>query len=246
MSLNAFIWTSNLPLDIVGPTAFRILLKYADRVDKHGRAAWYTTTDLAEELGCSPRTVQRAIRELVQSGLIQEGDQRFVSHLRGDRRPTVYDINLGAQIAPRLTIEDVDDTTPDDTPHGVTNMSRGDNLGPHGVTTGVAHRTVIEHIKSNNLSTEGRDDVAPSRIPAVPPAPRYPTFQPDPVRVQPEPRTPEEDTAVEMLSSVECPSGFGEGKHSRHWFPGTLTGCARCGAEALDLISELHTEGAPA
>lgn len=92
MSLEAYIWAGSLRLDEVDGTEFRVLLKYADRVDKYGRAAWFTAGDLADELGCSVRTVRRAIGGLVESGLMSRGDQRFVQHIPPNYRPVVYDL----------------------------------------------------------------------------------------------------------------------------------------------------------
>lgn len=92
MSLEAYVWAANLPLDACSGTAFRVLLKYADRADKLGYTCWRSVPDMAVELGCSKRTIQRAIAELVAAGLIRPGDQRHVEHLRADRRPVVYDV----------------------------------------------------------------------------------------------------------------------------------------------------------
>lgn len=151
MSLNAFIWASGLPMDLVGHSAYRVLLKYADRADPKGKTAWATSSTLAEELGCSTRTIQRAVRELVVAGLLVEGDQRHVAHLRGDRKPVVYDLNLTNETPPQLSL---DDTTSSVVPHDTTNMSRGDRSGLHDTTSGVAYRTVLEQSNSNNVTTE--------------------------------------------------------------------------------------------
>lgn len=97
MSLEAYIWAGSLPVGVCSGTAFRVLLKYADRVDSHGRAGWFTAATLADELECSERTVRRAIRELLDVGLMSEGDQRFVAHIRGNHRPIVYDLETPAK-----------------------------------------------------------------------------------------------------------------------------------------------------
>lgn len=97
MSLEAYIWAGNLRLDECDGTPFRVLLKYADRVDRYGRTAWYSASDLAEELGCSVSTIRRATRELVQTGLISRGDQRFVHHIPANYRPIVYDLETPAK-----------------------------------------------------------------------------------------------------------------------------------------------------
>lgn len=97
MSLEAYIWAGNLRLDECDGTAFRVLLKYADRVDQYGRTAWYTASDLASDLGCSVSTIRRAVRELVESGLMSRGDQRYVQHIPANYRPIVYDLETPAK-----------------------------------------------------------------------------------------------------------------------------------------------------
>lgn len=137
MSLNAYVWAGQLPLDVTSATAFRVLLKMADVADAEGRGVWLTTSRMAEELGCSVRTVQRAVRELQIARLIHEGDKRAVAHIRSDRRPTVYDLNMRAETAPQIDLD------------GVTKMSRGDKSVQNGVTTVVAHRTVTKPLNSS-------------------------------------------------------------------------------------------------
>lgn len=134
MSLEAYIWAANLPLSRCNGTPFRVLLQLADRADKLGYGAYPHVSTIADVLECSERTVQRAFRELRTSGLIREGDQRFVAHLRSDRRPVVYDVLTTAL----QVIESRGDNC--DTPID----SRGDTYGPRGVTTAVAQGTVHE------------------------------------------------------------------------------------------------------
>lgn len=128
MSLNAYIWAADLPLSACSGTAHRVLLKLADRADELGYGAFPKLETIAETLGCSKRTVQRAIRELLDAGLIREGDQSFVDHLDARYRPTVYDVLTWAlQYAESRGDNCV---TP--------KRSRGDKKGQLGVTTGVA------------------------------------------------------------------------------------------------------------
>lgn len=231
MSLNAYVWASSLPLDLVGPTAFRVLLKYADRADQHGRTAWYTAQGLADELGCSLRTAQRAIRELLDSGLLLEGDQRYVKHLRGGYRPTVYDLNMRHSIEPRLPLGD--------TSHSVaTELSRYDNDRSGDTSTAVAHRTVIEPL-NKSLSNQGlgsydKSDVARPAWKPPAPAPKLPRFTPDP------PRPQHVDDAQQAINAraeeLPCPDGFGTGKNSRHWCPPTGDGCVRCGLDSQAIL----------
>ncbi|MFZ4843005.1 helix-turn-helix domain-containing protein [Mycetocola saprophilus] len=165
MSLEAFIWASSLPATSVGAMAYRVLIKLANRAHPDGAHAWCSVPTLANELECSTRTIQRAIRELLDGGFLREGDQREVRHVRVDRRPTVYDLVLEAPAsaqthsdrepgtggAPRSGVTDL---SRGDTPvplHGVTKLSRGDTQRLNGVTTGVA-RTVLKQL--NNSITQ--------------------------------------------------------------------------------------------
>jgi DNA-binding MarR family transcriptional regulator len=133
MSHEAVLWTCQLPMSACTGTAFRVLVNLAERADALGYGAWPAVTTLANTLECSTRTVQRALRELVEAGLIRVGDQSAVEHLRHDRRPTVYDVLTPAlryiESGPRGDIR----VTPPE--------SRGDIYGPHGVTTVVARTT---------------------------------------------------------------------------------------------------------
>lgn len=227
MSLAAYIWASNLPLDVVGATPYRVLLKYADRADEHGRTAWWTAKDLAATLGCTDRTAQRAVRELRDAGLLIEGDQRHVQHLRGDRRPTVFDLAMRTAAPARIDLGDGFDGA---TTGVVPSRPRYDRSGPHGTTTAVAHRTVIEPIDtSTNVSTERYDrSVVPSQRPyyGVQPAPSIPRYVPEPPKPRPAPRTTAEAEAVSDLESLPCPAARG----FHHWVPLGSTECVRgCG-----------------
>lgn len=133
MSLSAYMWAADLPLSICNGTTFRVLLKLADRADELGYGAYPAVHSIADTLGCSERTVQRALRDLRLAGLIREGDQRYVEHLDARYRPTVYDVLTTALKA----VENRGDK--DVTP----NPSRGDKHEHPGVTTGVAHRTAL-------------------------------------------------------------------------------------------------------
>lgn len=141
MSLEAYTWAAGLPLNVCSGTAYRVLLMLADRVDPLGYTAWPSVLGMSETLQCSPRTVQRGIRELVEAGLIRKGDQRFVEHIRPDRRPTVYDL-----LTPALQyIESRGDRSV--TPY----EPRGDRSGLNGVTTVVA-RTVLKPSYQDSIS----------------------------------------------------------------------------------------------
>lgn len=97
MSLAAYMWVADLPLNACSSTAFRVLLKYADRVDELGYHGWHTEDFLADTLECSTRTIRRARLELVEHGLLRvSSKQDAVEHFRSDRRPKVYDVLTAA------------------------------------------------------------------------------------------------------------------------------------------------------
>lgn len=94
MSLAAYMWAADLPLNACTPTAFRVLLKYADRADELGYNAWHTEEYLADVLGCSTRTIRRVRLELVELGLMRRATDR-VADIKGrhaGHRPQVYDV----------------------------------------------------------------------------------------------------------------------------------------------------------
>lgn len=141
MSLEAYIWAANLPLSKCNGTPFRVLLQLADRADKFGYGAYPSVSTIATTLECSDRTVQRALITLLDLGLIRESkEQRYVEHIDPRYRPTVYDVRTAAMCI-RETFEA--DASRGDSP--VTpDASRGDRFGHPGVTTVVAHRTVLK------------------------------------------------------------------------------------------------------
>jgi hypothetical protein len=126
-----------LPYDACGQLAFRVLTKLANVAAQDGTRAYRSKHDMARELGVNVRSVQRALAELTEGHLIRKGDQRHVSHIRADRRPTVYDINMGAAATVQIVL-----------PDGETEFSTGDDDNLYGETHGgvidVAHRELRE------------------------------------------------------------------------------------------------------
>jgi hypothetical protein len=144
VSWQATAWADSLPYDTLQSyLAYRVLIKLCNNADEHGRTTWRSKKELSVELGVSERSVQRAMRELEQALLILPGDQEYVRHIRADRRPKVYDMNLQYReqtFTPELPIE-----APSDGETGLsTGDLRGDNWGLNGETTAVAHRTILE------------------------------------------------------------------------------------------------------
>lgn len=143
MSIEAMSWAMRAertgPLD---PTARLVLLHLADRADHEGRAAYPSKQTLARHLGMSERTVQRHLANLRASGHITEGDQRHVSHMPADRRPTVYDLAMHRIDDPARPVDNMAEPV-DDTPASVDNRGdvrvspveeRGDTQRRHGET----------------------------------------------------------------------------------------------------------------
>jgi len=170
VSWQATAWADSLDYDTLKSyLAYRVLIKLCNNADALGRTAWRSTSELAQELGVSQRSIHRALRELEQARLILPGDQDFVKHIRADRRPRVYDMNLGYREETATAEFDLDD--------GVTEIStgetRGDNYGLHGVTTVVAHRTIHELPTTKTSQSNHRAAVTPLVPPGYEPVPGY-------------------------------------------------------------------------
>lgn len=147
MSWQAMDAIDQLPYDACGPLAFRVLTKLANVAAQDGSRAWRLVYEMADELGVSVRSIQRATQELEGANLIRKGDQRAVSHWQGNRRPVVWDIVMHPKSAQSpFPLDDEDDEirgdtvihSPDPTPLGVTPGVTA------GATTAVAHRELRE------------------------------------------------------------------------------------------------------
>lgn len=139
MSHEAVLWSCQLPMTACGAAAYRVLVILAERADKYGYGAWFGQEKLAETLECSTRTIRRALRELLDAGLIRKGDQSL-AHGRADRRPTVYDVMTPAL---RMIESRVDSPVQP-------LESRVDSFRSHGWTSGV-HRTTHEPTYQDSL-----------------------------------------------------------------------------------------------
>lgn len=90
VSWYASAWAEKAP---VGTVYERAILTYlAHRARKDGTNCYPSTQTLANFALCDKRTAQRHLDAMIERGLVAEGDQEVVQHLRADRRPTVYDI----------------------------------------------------------------------------------------------------------------------------------------------------------
>lgn len=119
MSYQATGAVDALPYDVCGPMAFRVLVKLANVADTDGTRAFRHVGAMAKELGVSKRSVQRALQELLDKGLLTLGDKRFTAHLPADKRPVVYDVCMTWVTtwgAPELAGWDPDLADDDETP----------------------------------------------------------------------------------------------------------------------------------
>lgn len=144
MSLRAMLWALyDAPTDDLPAGAFRVLLALADHADDRGWNAFPHASTLAQRFGITTRSARRHLAALRAAGLIYEGDQRMVEHVRGDRRPVVYNLDLGLRGDSPVTSHDVTPTVTSQ-PHGVTERTpRGDSPGSNGVTAAVPQGTVL-------------------------------------------------------------------------------------------------------
>lgn len=168
------------------PGAQVVLIGLANHAHSDGTAAFPRISVLAEYCQCSERTVHRKLNDLLEAGVIMRGDQRYVAHLRSDRRPVVYDLNLGLTRGDRVSPPESRET------YGVTaQVARGDSPGTHGVTT-VSDRTVLE----------------PSLEPSLEPIPPSVVTSPARRRAR-EPETTDSETPSRpVVATSQEPEGF--------------------------------------
>ncbi|AYN56861.1 helix-turn-helix DNA binding domain protein [Arthrobacter phage Andrew] len=138
MSLQAMVWALKTA-PVPDPIAHLVLIGLADHANDDGTAARPSVGVLAEYARCSPRSVQNKLRDLEACGLIWKGDQRSVEHLRADRRPVVYDLNIRGVNVVHAAPNGVHETA--------VRGERGNETGCTAVPNGVnvyADRTVLE------------------------------------------------------------------------------------------------------
>ena len=92
------VWAlKEAPIPDGEPIAHLVLIGLADHAHDDGTEARPSVATLARYARCSPRTVQNKLRVLIDAGLIRKGDQQTVAHLPSNRRPVVYDLNVGVK-----------------------------------------------------------------------------------------------------------------------------------------------------
>lgn len=122
-----------------------VLVALADRYNDDTRVCWPSIKTISNEIGVSERTVIKAIKELESFGLIKRGAPHWVSHIRADRRPTVWTLNLN-MVKPAETVEPdnhvtealargEDGFTSSDSRGEDVFIQRGEDVFRHGVKT---------------------------------------------------------------------------------------------------------------
>lgn len=112
-----------------------VLVALADRFNDDTGVCWPSIGSIADDVGVSVRTVQKAINTLEEAGLIRRGDPYWVQHLPAGKRPTVWVLNLG-MVKPRKPPKSDTNFTGGVNTHSPVNTPTGVNTpSPHGVNT---------------------------------------------------------------------------------------------------------------
>lgn len=97
MSIEAVAWALN-EAPVQDASALLVLIGLANHAARDGSNSYPSRDTLAGYARCSVRTVSVKLKALEEAGVIKRGDQAHVAHLRGDRRPVVYDLQYDVQI----------------------------------------------------------------------------------------------------------------------------------------------------
>lgn len=160
MSVQAITWVledaPDLPSHLVGT-----LLALANHADRSGRNAFIGQKLLGWYARKDRRNARKDIDSLLKLGLIREGDQRVVAHLRPDKRPVVYDLAMERTRGPRPTDEGTH-ASPRSSESGGTHTS------PRRATTRGRTRPPVEpergdaHVPSGGTHTSPKPSTEPS------------------------------------------------------------------------------------
>lgn len=152
MSWQAVAVVDALPHDAVGPLAFRVLLKLANVAGEDGEHAFRHARKMAQELGVSTRSVQRALRDLEALPLIRRGNQDYTAHLPAGKRPVVYDLVMFGAVVEMVHIVGFDDV-PEWPESDTTRLSTGTREIESDTTTAdpLKNLTTRKKIRSKTL-----------------------------------------------------------------------------------------------
>ena len=177
MSIEALKWVFEDAPD-VPPHLVATLIGLANHAHPDGKGSYPSVPLLARYTRKAERTVQRELRQLVEHGLIREGDQRYVLHLPAGKRPIVYD----------LAVERVQAATPAAEP-----QERGDvDVTPDAHVTGDVGVRGCPDVGVTYRA--GRGDVGVTQTPL--------NQKPPPTRAQARTRGPEEEAGADFENAT--------------------------------------------
>jgi hypothetical protein len=142
-----------LPYDATKELEFRVLTKLANVAAQDGTRAFRFIPEMSNELGVSERSIFTALRGLQDKHLIRKGDQKVLSSWRGDKRPTVWDINMRAW----ESLTEVPDTLSD----GVKEISTGSDGVKYGMNADFNQGELREQLNSTTQNNN-TDSFTPS------------------------------------------------------------------------------------
>lgn len=166
MSHQAIQWALATAPDVPA-SCVAVLIGLAWHADQEGRGAYPGEQTLAGYARKTVRQVRRDLRELQRLKLIEEGDQTMASHLRADRRPTVYDLSID-----RTSMTARSPTTgrarPPADPHDRTPMvKRPDIQGHHDRTPVSAEESSKSSEKEDPLPRESNTNALAAEVGAT-------------------------------------------------------------------------------
>ena len=206
-------------------TAKLILIGIASHDGDGG--SWPSMETLATYGNCTVRNAQKAVARLVDLGEIRVMQQAGGTSTTPDhRRPNLYDFKL--KCPPTCDRSRSHRTRPELPPSLPTPGVATDTPTPVATDTRTIQRNTRGTEKASAVSTRA----------AVPPAPKYPKLADQPSYRKLDRQSDEQIALNERARVLKCPEGFGDAAGSRHFIPATLTGCARCGREAIDILKE--------
>jgi hypothetical protein len=135
MSMQALTWASTAALSGRGISAATrmVLVVLADYADPDGRSAYPSVPTIADRLDMSERAVRDSLVKLEEAGMIREGDQRLVAHIRHDRRPLVRDLSMAVVALPEHGVNFPSSRENEAPEHDLRNSAPRANEGPEPV-----------------------------------------------------------------------------------------------------------------
>lgn len=177
MSVQAMAWALQIAKTQLSDSSARhVLLCLGNYASSDGRGAYPSANTLSEDTGLSERTVRYKLDVLEKAGFIVRGNQALAAVYieRHDRRPVVYDLQLGrgANAAPRSKRGADDGTGCNQQQSGVQNSTdRGAESAPN---TSLNHQVTEEQQQREILNAVGEQDQA--ALQGVDDRQRFPMF----------------------------------------------------------------------